>query len=82
MSRDVEIRYLEALETARADLRRIAARTGNTYAVLKGRLLGERSVSEEDAWELVDYLRTRATELADRADILEEALEADDGEGP
>lgn len=82
MSRNVEIRYLEALETARADLRRIAGQTGNTYAVLKGRLLGERSVSEEDAWELVDYLRTRATELADRADILEEALEAGDDEGP
>lgn len=82
MSRNVEIRYLEALETARADLRRIAARTGNTYAVLKGRLLGERTVSDQDAWELVDYLRSRATELADRADILEEALEADDGKGP
>lgn len=76
MNRDVEIRYLEALETARADLRRIAARTGSTYAVLRGRLLGERGVDPDGARELVDYLRTRATELADRADILEEALEA------
>lgn len=82
MSRDVEIRYVEALETARADLRRIAARTGSTYAVLRGQLLGERAVSGEEGWELVDYLRNRATELADRADILEEALEAADDEGP
>lgn len=73
--RDVEVRYLEALEAARSDLRVIAARTGSTYAVLRGQLLGERGVTREQAWELVDYLRGRATELADRADILEEALE-------
>ena len=82
MSRDVEIRYLEALETVRNDLREVAGRVGSSYAVLRGQLLGERSASREEAWALVDYLRTRATELADRADILEEALERSEETGP
>lgn len=75
MSRDVEVRYLEALETVRNDLREVAGGVGSSYAVLRSQLVGESDVSREEAWELVDYLRTRATELADRADILEEALE-------
>lgn len=82
MNRDVEIRYLEALETVRNDLREVAARVGSSYAVLRSQLGGERDVSREEAWELVAYLRTRATELADRADILEEALERTEQKGP
>ena len=82
MSRDVEVRYLEALETVRNDLREVAGRVGSSYPVLRGQLLGERSATPEEAWALVDYLRTRATELADRADILEEALERSEETGP
>ena len=82
MSRDVEVRYLEALETVRNDLREVSGRMGSSYRLLRAQLDGERPVERQEAWELVAYLRSRATELADRADILEEALERSEETGP
>lgn len=75
MAREVEIRFVEALEEARSTLEEVATGLGVSRSALRAYYEGAEDVPPAVARELVDYLRERATDLADRADILEEALE-------
>lgn len=77
MSKDVEERYREALESINASA---LARWGSrALRTIQAYAAGERRVTEDAARELVDYLRHRSEELTAAADNLEAALREEEG---
>ena len=79
MGTQMEDAYLAAL--ARLNVRRVADVTGRGLRTLHSYRRAERSITEDAARELLEYLRAMSSDLTKAADALEAALlkEADDG---